>query len=394
MASFRRIRTRKGAIRWQSRWRVPGANGRLQDRSQNFTTRNEAAMHAAQMREIERRGVGDPHRHDLESYLRGWLAHRRERGDLAPTTLQGYERNIALASQHCGHILLEKVTARDLDTLYVRLLTHGSRPPGAPPRPLSRQSVMHAHRLLHSALKQAVKWRLIPHNPASDATPPSVSPKQARAFTAEEIACLLAAAEGDPETYCVLALLLTTGLRRSELLGLTLDALDLEAATLTVQRTVTETRTAVVVREITKTKSSRRTLAIPAAVVTLLRAQKARVLEQALAWGTEYSRGPRFLFPVNGGEPMRPLNLTARLRRLLRRAGIKGVQPVHGWRHATATLLIAGGTDVRTTQSRMGHSSPIITLALYADVVDEKDRAAGESLAGYLTSSTKRKNDV
>jgi hypothetical protein len=66
------------------------------------------------------------------------------------------------------------------------------------------------------------------------------------------------------------------------LLGLTLDALDLEAATLTVQRTVTETRTAVVVREITKTKSSRRTLAIPAAVVTLLRAQKARVLEQAL----------------------------------------------------------------------------------------------------------------
>ena len=179
----------------------------------------------------------------------------------------------------------------------------------------------------------------------------------------------------------MLALLLTTGLRRSELLGLTLDALDLEAATLTVQRTVTETGTAVIVREITKTKSSRRTLAIPAAVVALLRAQKARVLEQALAWGAEYVAGPRFLFPVNGGEPMRPLNLTARLRRLLRRAGIKGVQPVHGWRHATATLLIAGGADVKTTQSRLGHSSPTITLALYTDKVDERDRAAGEALA-------------
>ena len=70
-------------------------------------------------------------------------------------------------------------------------------------------------------------------------------------------------------------MLLTTGLRRSELLGLTLDALDLEAATLTVQRTVTEIGSAVVVREITKTKLSRRTLAIPAAVVLLLRAQKA-----------------------------------------------------------------------------------------------------------------------
>jgi integrase len=339
-------------------------------------------MHAAQMREIERRGVGDPHRHDLASYLRGWLAHHRERGDLAPTTLQGYARNIGLASQYCGHVLLEKLTARELDTLYAKLLTHGSQPQGAPARPLSRRSVMHVHRLLHTALRQAVKWRLIPNNPAADATPPSVPHKQARAFTTEEITALLAAAEGNPELYCMLALLLTSGLRRSELLGLALDALDLEAATLTVQRTVTETRTAVVVREITKTKSSRRTLAIPAAVVALLRAQRARVLEHALAWGSEYASGPRFLFHLNGGEPIRPLNLTARFRRLLRRAGIKGVL---GWRHATATLLIAGGTDVKTTQSRLGHSSPTITLALYADKVDERDRAAGETLAGYLT---------
>lgn len=352
-------------------------------------------MHAAQMREVERRGVGDPHRHDLAGYLRAFLAHHRERGDLAPTTLRGYERNAALSARYCGHVLLEKLTPRDLDALYAKLLTHGSLPKG-PPRPLSRQSVMHVHRFLHGALRQAVKWRLVSHNAAADATPPSVPHKQARAFTIEEITALLAAAEPDPETYCMLALLLTTGLRRSELLGLTLDALDLEAATLTVQRTVTEIGSAVIVREITKTKLSRRTLAIPAAVVLLLRAQKARVLEQALAWGSEYASGPRFLFPVNGGAPMRPFALTGRLHRLLRQVGVKGVQPVHGWRHATATLLIAGGADVKTTQSRLGHSSPLITLALYADAdkVDERDRAAGETLAGYLTPSNKRKGDV
>jgi integrase len=392
MASFRKIRTRKGAIRWQSRWRVPGANGRLQDRAQNFTSRKQAVAHAAQMREIERRGVGDPHRHDLASYLRAWLAHHRERGDLAPTTLRGYERNAALATRHCGHVLLEKVTGRDLDALYAKLLTHGSQPHGAA-RPLSRQSVAHVHRLLHAALRQACKWRLLGSNPAADATPPSVPHKQARAFTVEEISRLLAATEGDPELYCMLALLLTTGVRRSELLGVTVEALDLEAATLTVARTVTETGSAVIVREITKTKLSRRTLAIPAAVVALLRAQKARVLEQALAWGAEYRPGPRFLFPVNGGEPTRPFNLTGRLHRLLRQVGIKGVQPVHGWRHATATLMIAGGADVKTTQSRLGHSSPTITLALYADKVDERDRAAGEALAGYLPAN-KRTGDV
>ena len=393
MSSFRKITTRNGATRWQSRYRVPGPDGRPQDRARNFATRKLSAAHAAQMREIERRGVGDPHRHDLAGYLRAWLAHHRERGDLAPTTMRGYERNAALAARHCGGVLLERLSARDLDTLYAKLLTHGGQPPGAAPRPLSRRSVWHVHRLLHAALRQAVKWRLLAHNPAADATPPSVPHKQARAFTIEEIAALLAAAAGDPELHCILALLLVSGLRRSELLGLTLDALDLESATLTVERTVTEIGSAVIVREITKTKSSRRKLAIPAAVVALLRLQKARVLEQALAWGAEYRPGPRFLFPVNGGEPMRPFNLTDRLSRLMRRAGIKGVQPVHGWRHATATLLIAGGADVKTTQARLGHSSPLITLGLYADRVDARDRAAGEALAGYLTSN-KRTGDV
>ena len=329
MPSFRKIRTRKGATRWQSRWRVPGANGRLQDRARNFATRKEAAMHAAQMREVERRGVGDPHRHDLAGYLRACLAHHRERGDLAPTTLRGYERNAALAARYCGHVLLEKLTPRDLDALYAKLLTHGSLPKG-PPRPLSRQSVMHVHRFLHGALRQAVKWRLVSHNAAADATPPSVPHKQARGFTIEEIQPCSRPPKRTPRRIacspcCSLPACAARSCSASRLRRSTSRRRRSPS-----QRTVTEIGSAVIVREITKTKLSRRTLSIPAAVVLLLRAQKARVLEQALAWGSEYAPGPRFLFPVNGGAPMRPFGLTDRLRRLMRRAGVKGVQPVHG----------------------------------------------------------------
>ena len=138
-------------------------------------------------------------------------------------------------------------------------------------------------------------------------------------------------------------------------------------------------------REVAKTKSSRRTLSVPAAVVTLLRAQKARVLEAALAWGLEYSRNPMFLFPGLAGVAMPPLNLTYRLRQFRRQARVgDDVAPVHGWRHAAATMMTASGVDVKTTQSRLGHSTPVITLQLYADKVDERDRAAGETLAGFL----------
>ena len=174
-------------------------------------------------------------------------------------------------------------------------------------------------------------------------------------------------------------------MRRSELLGLTWDAVDLETGTLSIRRTVTEVAHRTVVREIPKSKQSRRTLSIPPAVVALLREQRARINAQVLAWGKDYMRDPFFCFPGPAGEPWRPLRLTARLRRLCRRAKVANVQPVHGWRHAAATLMIADGADVKTTQARLGHSSPTITLALYTDRIDERDRAAGERLAGYLT---------
>jgi integrase len=338
----------------------------------------------AQEREL--RGVGDPHRHSVAVYLQRWLAHLRERGDHAPTTLAGYMRHAAIAAHHIGHIALAKLGAHDLDRLYATLRRRGGRPraDGKPARPLSPQSVMHVHRLLHTAFGQARKWKLIAHNPAADATAPSVPFQQARGYTAAEISRLLELAAGDPETTAMVALFLVSGLRRSELLGLAFDAIDLENGTVSVRRTVTEVRGKAVLREIPKSGSSWRTISIPPEVITLLRAQKARVTTQALQWGAEYSREPMFLFPGLAGVPMRPMAVTERLRQLRRRAGIADVQPVHGWRHATASLLIASGTDVKTTQARLGHSTPTITLRLYADVVDERDRAAGARLAGYL----------
>jgi integrase len=339
--------------------------------------------------ERENRGVGDPHKHTLKTYLKGWLAHLEARQDHAPTTLAGYRRHAEMVIHHIGHVPLEKLAPLDLDRLYAKLLAEGGVPRAdkKPSRPLARQSVLHVHRVLHTALKQACKWRLIGMNPSTDASPPSVPFKASRGYTKDEIGRLMRAAQEDAEGYCAQALLLTTGIRRSELLGLALDAIDLDAGVLSIRRTVTEVKGKAVVREITKSKTSQRTLSIPPAVVTLLRQQKARVQETALIWGAEYSREPMFLFPGLAGVAMPPMAMTLKLRQFRRRAKIEGVQPVHGWRHAAATLMIADGADVKTTQARLGHSTPVITLRLYADKVDERDRAAGEALASYLPAN-------
>ena len=79
---------------------------------------------------------------------------------------------------------------------------------------------MHVHRVLSAALQQARKWKMIGENPAKDATAPTPSKSRVKAFTADQVTQLLAAAERDVETYVITALFLACGLRRSEVLGL------------------------------------------------------------------------------------------------------------------------------------------------------------------------------
>jgi integrase len=346
-------------------------------------------------REVERRGVGDPQKHSLERYLKRWLATLTERGELSPSTLSAYRRHTAMACQHIGHIPLEKLSPADLDSLYALLLRRGGvshklNADGArDARPLAPRTCLHVHRVLCTALEQARKWKMIGENPAKDATAPTPRRTSTKAFTQDEVGRLLEAAAPYRETYIILSTLLITGIRRSELLGLALDALDLDAGTLTIGRVVLEVDHAPLLREVTKSESSSRTLTIPPFLIDLLREQRARSLAAAMAWGKGYRREPMFLFARPDGEPLNPLSMTVRLRQVMRRAGIIGRPPTHGWRHTAATVLVGSGTDIKTVQTRLGHSTPAITLALYVHPTTERDQAAGEQLAALIKRGVK-----
>ena len=251
-----------------------------------------------------------------------------------------------------------------------------------------RASVLHVHGSVHCALEQARKWKLIRENPARDARPPAVGRNTPKAFTAEEVGRLLDAAP-DRETYTVLSTLLITGVRRSELLAMATDAIDFEKGTLTIKRVVLDVGHVTTLREVTKSASSARTLSIPPQLVELLREQRTRVLETALAWGKGYRREPMFLFCRPDGEPLSPSVLTTRLRKLMRRAGITGRPPSHGWRHTAATLLIDSGANIKTVQTRLGHATAAFTLQTYVHPVDDRDEAAGEHLATLLPPKIK-----
>jgi integrase len=380
MASVHRRTTKTGNVVYRCMWVETGRNGTRRQRSKHFSRAADARAYAAQKDQEERRGVGDPDKHTCEQFLRRWLATLRDRDEHSPTTLASYTRCVGMAIREIGHVPLEKLGPAQLDDAYARLRKRGGRTRHKPEatRPLTARTILHVHRCLHTAFEQARKWKMIATNPAADATPPSPGKSKVTAFTADQVKQLLAVAERDPETFAITALFLACGLRRSEVLGLTFDALDLDAASLSILRTVVAVDHKPVLRERAKTEASLRTIAIPLQLAELLRQQKARVQAAALKWGKGYQREPMLLFPGLAGAPRLPQSLTDRMRQVMRRAKIVGPSPCHAWRHTSATALLDAGQNIKTVQARLGHSSPAITLSLYVHPTDERDRAAAD----------------
>ena len=88
-----------------------------------------------------------------------------------------------------------------------------------------------------------------------------------------------------------------------------------------------------------------------------------------------------YVFASPDGEPLEYSNF--RYRHWLpacEAAGLSGLT-FHDLRRANATGLVAEGVDLKTAQSRLGHSDPRLTLAIYAQKTTEADRQAADVLA-------------
>jgi integrase len=108
-----------------------------------------------------------------------------------------------------GSIRLDKLDAFRVQSLYRAKLDSG----------LSPRTVQITHSTLHKALRQAVKWSLIPRNVTEAVDPPRPQKKEIRSLDGEQVKKLLKAVEGDKlEALYVLAV--STGMRVGELLGL------------------------------------------------------------------------------------------------------------------------------------------------------------------------------
>ena len=192
---------------------------------------------------------------------------------------------------------------------------------------------------------------------------------------------LLEAARGD-RLQALYELAIATGLRQGELLALRWSDLDLDAAVLRVERTLQRTKNGLRFGP-PKTKSSRRSVALPTRTVRGLRAHRARQAEERIAIGAAWLDGA-LVFTTERGSPIEASNLRRRsFQPLLIRAGLESIR-FHDLRHTAATLMLEQGIHPKVVSEMLGHSRISTTLDLYSHVTPSLQRGAAIAMDQLL----------
>ena len=248
--------------------------------------------------------------------------------------------------------------------------------------PLADRTVLAYHRLISIILSQAEKEMLVPYNAAAKATPPKAAKKAPNYFQPETISEILKALEAEPLKWQLIThLLLVTGCRRGEIMGLKWEKVDFESSRVKIDRALIVSPSKGVYESTTKT-SDVRYLTLPAETMSLLRQHKREQLRLQLANGDRWVNSG-YVFTQDNGDRMNPDSITAWLNDFSRRHNLPHINP-HAFRHTVASVLLANGTDIVTVAAQLGHASASTTENFYAHIIEENKAKASECIADVL----------
>ena len=310
-------------------------------------------------------------------FLETWLRDSAARKVRPKTHLRYKELVQRHISPEVGRVQLVKLTP-----LHVELMMSHVAANGAAPR-----TVAHCRAVLRNALNYGLRHGLLARNVASLADPPKVSEPEIRALTPAAARSVLTAVKGD-RLEALFTVALACGLRQSEDLGLRWSDVDLDACTLTIQRTLQHVGGEYQVFE-PKTKRSRRTISLPLPVVASLRQHKACQTIERLKTGPvwEGDAWGGLVFTDEIGRPLSSSHISRRFKKLLALAGLPAMR-YHDLRHGAASLMAAQGVPARVAMEVLGHAQISTTMNIYAHVEPAFQKEASERVAAVLWPGT------
>jgi integrase len=355
--------------------------GKRKQRAKAFRTKKEAEKALAEwLTEIERGTAIDGGKMTFGEYLAHWLdTYALHNVRLSTyTAYRGYATNHIIPA--LGSIMLRKLTPSHLQEFYQAKLAGGrlDRKPGN----LSPRTVKYFHSIIREALQHAFEQNLVARNVADATKPPKGNRLPVKVWNEEEARTFLKAAQDAP--YAPLWLvLLATGMRRGEALGLRWRDVDLKKGTLSIRQTLVEVNGYVSFGQ-PKTKSGRRTIELDSTCIAALTAHRDAQTFRRKAVGDAW-RDHDLVFTTADGNWISPRNVGREFYAIVKRTTLPRLS-VHGLRHTCATLMLLHNVNPKIVSERLGHANVGITLDTYSHVLPTMQRQAataiGEALFG------------
>jgi len=318
----------------------------------------------------------------IKQYLEYWLEEVHK-----PTIrLSSYVKYHRLIHIHIlpalGHVPLQKLAPQQVQSFYKQKSDEV----------LSPKMVHSIHGVLHKALENAVRWKLVSRNVCDLVSPPRLVKREIQPLTADQARRLIKAARGH-RLEAVLVMAITTGMRRGELLALRWQDIDFEHQSLHVRRTVDffagyggyiETEP--------KTVKGRRMIALPPFVIEVLRHHRVVQLEVRLKAGTAWEEHD-LVFTGLRGNYLNPRYILKLFAQVLKDADLPHLR-FHDLRHSAATLLLGMGVHPKVVQEILGHSQIGMTMDTYSHVLPSMQREAMEKWSDVFRDTTEDNTNI
>lgn len=336
-------------------------------------------------------------------------------GEIGKTHLDRERTELNTICTYLGNTALRDISPQIIETLYAVVKRDKIAERGS----YSGTTLNQLHGTLKRVLQKAVDYDLLMRNPCARVKAPKKDDPERRSLSVEEGAGLLeCVSEAESQAYremgekearqtargnlfgreylrglnlvsnaLAVRIGLATGMRRGEVFGLCWGGVDLNQPCIYVRQTLTTYGEL----KPPKSKAGVRTVSIDGTTATHLRQWKERQAVELLKIGIRQGDDTPVCCSEKGG--LIDLHNFERWWRQFRiRYSFEGLK-FHELRHTQATQLLANGVDVKTVQTRLGHSNASLTLNWYAHAIPENDEKAAQ-LVGELFSSAPKTTPI
>lgn len=337
--------------------------------------------------DLDRGTYIEPSKMTLEEYLAFWMDTYSV--DKRFNTLKGYKASIK------NHILpaLGDYYLEELTPLILQQFFNDLGRPDEDGTVLAPKTVKNVFIVLRAALYQAVDNELVRSNPCKKVRLAKVNKMEISPLSDEQIHDFMLIAPCDKLYGTLLTVILFTGLREGEGMGLTWDCIDFEKGTLYINKQLQRLPLSAGGMQLTPTKNGKsRTLHPAPFVMDML---KVRYVEQEMqrqlagdaweAWHTEAERKKALVFTNEVGRCLVPKRVYLHFKAIADEIGAPDAR-VHDLRHTYAVISLQNGDDVKTLQENLGHASAAFTLDVYGHVTARMKQESASRMENFYSN--------